>query len=193
MKVVVFFILIISCIGATAQNKMFGNGGWNLNGKFMYFVNGSDTLFKIMPDSIVSLKKVRSGAHKNNAAKDSTLTTDNNGNVILELREGYKIYTAVLTSVAGGTDPSTLVLRNTVGSIVWARNGVGDYTAVLSGAFPANKVWITVSNESTTTLSLGKSVNFKRATNNTLAGGAFTYANVATDDWEVYIEIRVYP
>ena len=52
----------------------------------------------------------------------------------------YKVYTAFLTQT--GTDaPVADVLQNTIGNIVWSRNGVGDYRGFLKGAFPSGKCW----------------------------------------------------
>lgn len=52
---------------------------------------------------------------------------------------GYLVYTALLTQ--SGTDaPVATVLQNTLGgTVVWTRNGVGDYTGTLTGAFLAGK------------------------------------------------------
>jgi hypothetical protein len=47
---------------------------------------------------------------------------------------GYRSYTALLNQ--GGTgDPVPTILDNTLGNIVWTRDGVGEYTGTLTGAF----------------------------------------------------------
>ncbi len=52
-----------------------------------------------------------------------------------------KVYRALL-SQTGTSAPSAIVTENTVGAIVWSRGAVGQYTATLSSAFPANKTFI---------------------------------------------------
>jgi hypothetical protein len=55
---------------------------------------------------------------------------------------GYLVYTALLTQ--SGTDaPVATVLENTLGgTVVWARSGVGTYSATLADAFTENKTWL---------------------------------------------------
>lgn len=55
---------------------------------------------------------------------------------------GTKMYTALLSQ--SGTDaPVATVLMNTLGgTVVWARTGVGVYTATLAGAFTENKTFL---------------------------------------------------
>ncbi len=55
---------------------------------------------------------------------------------------GTKMYTALLSQ--SGTDaPVATVLQNTLGgTLVWARTGVGVYTATLAGAFTENKTFL---------------------------------------------------
>lgn len=78
----------------------------------------------------------------------SSVTTDSslsgNGTPASPLKLPYKIYSALLTQ--SGTDaPVATVLENTIGAIVWTRNGVGDYYGTLAGAFPdQSKVWFSI-------------------------------------------------
>lgn len=54
----------------------------------------------------------------------------------------YKVYTALLTQ-SGTSDPTAIILENSLGgTVTWTRNDAGDYTATLSGGFPADKTWI---------------------------------------------------
>lgn len=56
----------------------------------------------------------------------------------------FKRYYA-LTTQTGTAIPTDAVLSNNLGgTIVWARLGVGDYTATLTGAFTASKTFVTV-------------------------------------------------
>lgn len=56
----------------------------------------------------------------------------------LDQVRGYAVYTALLTQT-GSNAPVANVLENTLGgTVVWTRDGAGNYTATLAGAFPAN-------------------------------------------------------
>ena len=99
---------------------------------------------------------------------------------------GYNTYTALFSY--DGTSVTLVELENTIGSIVFTRNGTGDYTATLTGAFTDNKTFCFASNEE------GNVTNFNRNNNNTLDLDIFTIAlgnrvNLSTD---VSLEIRVY-
>lgn len=56
----------------------------------------------------------------------------------------YKVYIARIVAT-GTNDPTTVIMENTIGDIVWDYESGGTYNGVLSGAFPANKVWCLVS------------------------------------------------
>lgn len=59
---------------------------------------------------------------------------------------GYLVYTALLTQ-SGTDDPVPTVLENTLGgTVVWSRNGEGDYVGTLAGAFTVNKTWSIIQN-----------------------------------------------
>jgi hypothetical protein len=51
---------------------------------------------------------------------------------------GYKIYSAIMNQ-SGVAAPVPVILQNTIGNIVWQYVGIGLYSGVLVGAFPANK------------------------------------------------------
>lgn len=59
-----------------------------------------------------------------------------------------KVYTALL-SQSGTTPPTATVLDNTIGTITFTYDGVGNYSATSSGLFTANKtvVFCTVSTD----------------------------------------------
>lgn len=57
------------------------------------------------------------------------------------ISQPIKIYTALLTQ-AGTSAPTVTVLHNTIGNIIWTRNGAGVYLATLTGAFTQNKTLI---------------------------------------------------
>lgn len=81
-RIVIFLFLLSVTLAGISQNKMFGNGGWNVNGKVMMFINGSDTLMKVTADSVIILKPNRTVVTFNSIAPTQTgnatkvLTTD---------------------------------------------------------------------------------------------------------------------
>lgn len=54
---------------------------------------------------------------------------------------GYKVYTALLNQ-SGTNAPVATVLENTLGDIVWSREGEGLYKATLSNSFTENKTYV---------------------------------------------------
>jgi hypothetical protein len=57
-----------------------------------------------------------------------------------------KIYRALLTQ-SGTSAPVATVLENSLGgTVVWSRNGIGEYIATLTGEFPASKTFAAVHN-----------------------------------------------
>jgi len=57
----------------------------------------------------------------------------------------YKVYTFEITAVAL-MDPMVTVFENTIGNVVWTRDGDGNYLATLSSAFVEDKTWCMLSN-----------------------------------------------
>lgn len=62
----------------------------------------------------------------------------------------YRIYRALLTQT-GTNAPTAVVLENTIGNIVWSYDSPGVYYGTLTGAFPANKTFVTYSQNSAST------------------------------------------
>jgi len=59
------------------------------------------------------------------------------------LQPTYKVYTALLSTVANNA-PTAEILENNIGSIVWTRVAEGFYQATLSNAFTLNKTFVLV-------------------------------------------------
>lgn len=103
----------------------------------------------------------------------------------------YKVYTALLTQTEMDA-PIPTVLENTIGNIIWARTGAGDYTGTLNNAFTQDKTFVlykSVYNTGGTYISVVYRANqnyFQIQTRDNLGAGA--------DDvlYETSIEIRVY-
>jgi hypothetical protein len=100
----------------------------------------------------------------------------------------YKVYTALLTQ-SGTNAPVATVLENTLGNIVWIRDGEGVYQGELAGAFSENKTFTIITNCG------GQETNYYINDNN------INYVGIATSDGVEYtdellfktpIEIRVY-
>jgi len=94
------------------------------------------------------------------------------------------------STLTNAGNPTAIVLENTIGNIVWTRNGLGEYFGTLTGAFPSGKV-ICLSNQidmPTMTLLLRK--NNDIISINTGTPGTTTIADNILDNTS--IEIRVY-
>lgn len=92
----------------------------------------------------------------------------------------YKIYRALLTQV-GTSDPSIVVLENTIGTIVWTRIANGSYRGTLSGAFLANKVFSPGSVLNTTVDSSRLILSIDRETNNSVLLTGYDVTNASTN------------
>lgn len=65
------------------------------------------------------------------------------GNLETSTEPKYKVYTALLTQT-GTTAPVATVLENTIGDVVLEREDVGQYKAILEGAFTEGKTSATL-------------------------------------------------
>lgn len=108
-------------------------------------------------------------------------------------KDAYLKYVCNLNQV-GTANPTVQVLENTIGNIVWTREGVGVYSATLNGAFPTDlKVWFSRPNSQFATSLFNASLTWLSAHEIQL----YVYDTddtTATDD--IYLatfEIRVYP
>jgi hypothetical protein len=61
-------------------------------------------------------------------------------NKVIEGVSKFKVYRALISQVSLG-NPTTIVLENSLGNIVWTRQSAGNYEGTLVGAFPLNKVF----------------------------------------------------
>ena len=101
----------------------------------------------------------------------------------------YKVYTALLTQ-SGTSAPTATVLENTIGAIVWTRNGAGEYYGTLSGAFTSNKTWCSPPLSANTGDFVGVQVG--RLDNNIVVVKSLVFGNSDDELSETAIEIRVY-
>lgn len=61
-----------------------------------------------------------------------------------------KVYKALLTQSATNV-PTATVLENTLGEIVWSRSSDGTYIGTLTGAFPENRTFAQITNNTSAT------------------------------------------
>lgn len=103
----------------------------------------------------------------------------------------YKVYTAII-SQTGTSDPTVLVLENTLGgTVVWARSATGLYSGTLAGVFTASKTWIMLGNNSNVNNDL--LVQASRGDNNFV--NLTSRLNISATDGiitDLHMEIRVY-
>lgn len=109
----------------------------------------------------------------------------------LAAKPEYLVYTALL-SQTGTAAPTVIVLENTIGPIVWGRNGVGEYFGTLSGAFVLGKTFSLLSNIGDIT---GDNIKIELRSISLNGFNLSTYTTILSDNilFKTPIEIRVYP
>lgn len=138
--------------------------------------------------------------------RDGSVTQQDLGTSLTGSLFPYKIYKAILSQ--SGTDaPVPVILENTIGEIVWTRNGTGRYRATLSNAFPFDKT-VFFTNRHTNSLIADRTfaelghVSASILELKTFAYGVTVYSASAgvisvtnLDDqlWDTAVEIQVYP
>jgi hypothetical protein len=146
--------------------------------------------------SLDSTGQLRIATPVNGTSTDSVLKWRSSDSAVTKVATsdicGYKVYTALL-SQASTSDPTTIVLgTNTIGTIVWTRNSVGNYTGTLTGAFTSNKTWLICQKGD----GGGSFVNglLSRSSANALTLDVRDNGNTLIDVFtNLSIEIRVYP
>lgn len=103
----------------------------------------------------------------------------------------YLVYTALLTQAGTANPTATTLGTNSIGAIVWTRDSTGFYIGTLTGAFPANKTWFSITCEAGTT----SVASLVRIDDNQVGlENFFTIDGVYQDEFtNKAIEIRVYP
>ena len=113
-----------------------------------------------------------------------------------------KVYVAELSNFgAGEVAPTATIMKNTIGDIVWTREGVGSYTGTLAGAFTEDKTFLSGQAIVVTTLA-GATGGWPNAqvinSNNVDTVSLYNYAlnltsgdNLA-DNMRMFLEIKVY-
>ena len=111
----------------------------------------------VNPNYILTVDSANSGTYSlltlcDNVSPRARITVDTayaDMDAIIEVAAGgaasYSVYTALL-SQSGTNDPVATVLQNTLGgTVMWGYSSVGNYTATLANAFPANKTVVFLS------------------------------------------------
>ena len=113
-----------------------------------------------------------------------------------------KVYVAELSNyAAGAVAPVATIMKNTIGNIVWTREGVGSYTGTLAGAFTEDKTFLSGQAIIVSTL-VGATGNWPNAqvinSNNVDTVSIYNFAlnltsgdNLA-DNMKIFLEIKVY-
>ena len=130
-------------------------------------------------------------------AGNITLTPCSGGTVTVN---GVKVYRALLTQ-SGTSAPTVTVLENTLGgTVVWTRNGAGEYYGTLANAFPASKLVMRVFRSNYTPAFFGDEYFFDlvRISSNVIAiqayeGGILADSILSEGNDFDGVEILVYP
>lgn len=98
----------------------------------------------------------------------------------------YQVYTALI-SQTGTSNPTVIVLENTIGDIVWTFDSNGEYLGTLTGVFVSNKTYFSALPSQITQL------KFVRV-NNDIVNLGTALAGVKTNGLlnNTSIEIRIY-
>jgi len=161
------------------QQAVFGNydGTTTFNARLSYKDISDDRKYELPDASGTLVLSVNGNA------------PDAQGDVTVSVSAPYAVYTATLTQ-AGTAAPVANVLQNTLGgTVVWARIGVGAYTATLNGAFILNKTVCFVNTAISNT-----QLQAYRSNDDAVELDQQNFSNVAIDGlFSNCIEIRVYP
>lgn len=90
-----------------------------------------------LEDNTISLDDKLIGTDHEDADSTKNYTV---GDLQLAIR-GYKVYTALLTQV-GTNPPTATVLENTIGTITFSYDSIGNYNINSSGLFTLNKTTV---------------------------------------------------
>lgn len=110
---------------------------------------------------------------------------------------GSKRYIALLTQT-GGAAPTATVIQNTLGgTLAWTRDGAGQYSGTLAGAFPAGKVMVVSGELNFVNFDAGTPTNSDwyrvfRASANVISVENRTN-NALADEWSFWVDIVVLP
>ena len=99
------------------------------NLKSPYFINRDNASRAIIGITDVVVGKEVTIGYTEHSADTNLYTLLADGDT-----RNYKVYTALLTQT-GTSDPTAVVLENTLGTITWNYEGVGDYSFTLTGGF----------------------------------------------------------
>lgn len=167
-----------------------------------------DTRLEVTGEAIITGSVNITGsltANTVNVGQNTLNFIDNNGNTLVSLSasgsslilstgsivSSYKTYTALL-SQSGSNNPTSIILENTLGNIVWSRTSTGIYDGTLVGAFPISKSFCMIQKDTFISVAPQDESLIKRISNDVIrvstGGGGF--ADNILDNTS--IEIRVY-
>lgn len=149
-------------------------------------IKGDFAADSIRINGSLSVRDIAAGS-----STDNTLGWNSSTKKVTIKSAPYLVYTALLTQ-SGTSAPTATVLTNTLGgTVIFTYNGVGDYTATLSGVFTANRTTIETEANNVSTAK-----DFEAIWDSTSTIDLYT-----TDSWDSansvlnnsFFEIRVYP
>lgn len=106
----------------------------------------------------------------------------------------YKVYVATLGQITTGAPSVSLLLENTLGSIVWTRTATGVYKGTLTGAFVNDKTICFISyGGGYGSVFTDQSISLSRNANDNEVLLTQTKAGSYADEFQASVEIRVYP
>lgn len=120
----------------------------------------------------------------------TSITIDGSGIISSSAVSSYTVYTALLSQVSTSA-PTAIVLENSVGSIVWSYDSLGQYTGTLIGAFDVLKTHILFGGNLTFTDSLVRGIVVDADTIRITTNVGGTLRDGTLND--TAIEIKIYP
>lgn len=201
-------------LSATA-NYTFTESGIKIDTTKIEFASGSPNAnskqhkIRIAPDSI----SIGAFTHKfdgteyiapaNLFLRGLPTSTSRTDSVVVKLPDGRiafrgpeaapKVYTALLSQTGANNPVATILGTNSLGAIVWTRNGPGAYTGTLTGAFPGGKTFVIIGNANDYTDN-PQYIRTFRSTDNTIEIKMQNGTQQLSDEFNyVSFEIRVYP
>lgn len=113
-----------------------------------------------------------------------------------------RIYRALLNQ-GGLFAPVATVFENSIGDVVWNRTGVGNYQAILRGAFPQNKTFLSMTSPNSFSENISLAMQFAEvdsvdsinvtAIQLNLEAESLREAVICADGFSSNIKILVYP
>lgn len=142
-------------------------------------------------DGLLSGQTINGDLTVTNSLSATTYYGDGSNLSGITITPSYKVYTALLTRT-GAVAPTEIVLQNTIGTITFSYNSLGNYRADSAALFTAGKTAVFITQEINGTF--GNVLAVAPISSSVIAISQTTSGGPNDDDWSwpVSIEIRVY-